>query len=163
MFLRSIRVFIASLNPFGYKNVDCLYPFHTKYKYIYARIEINIYIYIIYIMPSRRRTSKSTKKVRGGSAWQYAASVYGDSNAQQAVPGGGNLIATNIVSGGAENGAQNGGAVVATNGGNGFTQVAVPGVLLVANQLKNGRSPLFSRSNKFRRSRKSRKFRKSRR
>ena len=107
-------------------------------------------------MPSRRRT---IKKVRGGSAWQYTASVYGDANTQQAVPGGGNLIATNNVSGGE----QNGGAVVATNGGNGFAQVAVPGVLLVANQLKNGRSRLFSRSNKFRRSRKSRKFRKSRR
>jgi hypothetical protein len=38
--LRSIRVFFALLNPNGYKNVDCLYPFHTKYKYIYARIEI---------------------------------------------------------------------------------------------------------------------------
>ena len=111
-------------------------------------------------MPSRRRSIKSTKKVRGGSAWQYAASVYGDANAQQAVPGGGNLIATSNVAGGA----QNGGAVVATkNGGDGFTQVAVPGVLLVANQMKNGRSRLFSRSKRFRRSRKSRKFRKSRR
>jgi hypothetical protein len=109
-------------------------------------------------MPSRR--SRSTKKVRGGSAWQYAASVYGNANSQHPIPGSGNLIATNNASGGLQNG---GGAVVAKNGGNGITQVAVPGVLLIANQMKNGRSRLFSRSKRFRRSRKSRRFRKSRR
>lgn len=48
-----------------------------------------------------------------------------------------------------------------TSGGNGLVQVAVPGVLLVANQLKTGRSEL-SRSKRFRHSKKSKKVRKHR-
>lgn len=52
-----------------------------------------------------------------------------------------------------------GAPVVVEKGGNGLTQVAVPAVLLVANQLRNTSTPRVSNSKRFRRSKKSRKFR----
>uniref|UniRef100_A0A6C0DR77 Uncharacterized protein n=1 Tax=viral metagenome TaxID=1070528 RepID=A0A6C0DR77_9ZZZZ len=97
-------------------------------------------------MPKQSRATRRARKSRGGDAWNHAVQVYGDAGHQQATAGSGNLIQSNL------------GVVAEQSAGDGFTQVAVPGVLLVANQL-NTRKPRVSRSNKFRRSRKSRKYR----
>ena len=88
----------------------------------------------------------SSRKMRGGDAWQHAVGTYGGIGQQQA--GQGNVIAQ-----------QNVDAVPPMKGG-ALTELAVPAVLLLANQsMKRRASKKNIRRKSFRRGR-SRRYRK---
>jgi hypothetical protein len=132
-------------------------------------------------MPSHKKNGKSGKRrrsqrkyQRGGDASNWATAVYGSAGAQTAVPNGGNLIAANNLSGVSMGGVASnalpivgGSASVAPlkmaqggfrkSGGKGpLMNVAVPAVLLYANQMIKRRKTMGKKYKK----RFSRKFRK---
>lgn len=139
-------------------------------------------------MPNQRRKSRkqrrNRRRQRGGDASTWAGAVYGQAGSQSAIPGTNliaaqNLSGVNMCSGGAVGIATNaapvmGGnaAVVAhapvaapahvaapTKGGRGIlTDVAVPAVLLYANNAMKGRKSYGKKHRKSRRSRKFRRF-----
>lgn len=117
-----------------------------------------------------RRSTK--KQYKGGDASTYAAAVYGSSNQQHAVSGS-NVIAMNPVTCnqmgggpppmprgaiGASTGTHRGGKKQDKQGGNALTEIAVPAILITANQLYKKRSPSKT-SKKYR----GKRYRKSRR
>ena len=142
-------------------------------------------------MPDKRRKSRkqrrNRRRQRGGDASTWAGAVYGPAGSQTAIPGSGNLIAAqnlsgvNMCSGGAVGIATNAAPVMGgsetvvahapvaapasahvaapTKGGRGIlTDVAVPAVLLYANNVMKGRKSYGKKHRKSRRSRKFRRF-----
>lgn len=133
-------------------------------------------------MPDKRRKSRkqrrNRRRQRGGDASTWAGAVYGQAGSQTAIPGTNliaaqNLSGVNMCSGGAVGIAANAAPVMGgsatvvahapapaaapTKGGRGIlTDVAVPAVLLYANNAMKGRK---SYGKKHRKSRRSRKFR----
>lgn len=106
-------------------------------------------------MAKMSKCNRSNKK-RGGSVWQYTSAVYGDADKQVATSLGGNEIAANNLSGqnfcGGVKGGRRSRGRHNKRGGNILTDVAVPAVLLYANNTVR-----FGK-NKSRRNRKSRKY-----
>lgn len=125
----------------------------------------------------RQRSQRRQRRQRGGDASAWTGAVYGQAGAQMASPGAGNLIAANNLSGvnmcsggvaanaapvmGGSNGLQpikiTGGRRRRQQGGRGvLMDVAVPAVLLYANQIIKPRKTMGKKhkknfSRKFRR------------
>lgn len=98
-------------------------------------------------MAKHRRSNRHSRKQRGGDSGAWASSVYGSAGNQHA--GSGNLIAmkdlsgVNMCSGGARR-----------QGGKGImTDIAVPAVLLYANQAMKPRQTMGRKRKMHRRSR----------
>ena len=89
---------------------------------------------------NKSKQNKGTKKARGGSAWQFTTAAYGGPDNQVSQAGHGNVIAANNLSG---KGFCTGGA---RKGGSGIlTDIAVPAVLLYANNVIRGKKGRKSR------------------
>jgi hypothetical protein len=104
-------------------------------------------------MPNNKRSRKTC----GGSAWQFTEAVYGAADKQLSAPQGGNVIAAANMSG--KNFCSGGGKKRRRrNGGTGLlAEVAVPAVLLYANnsikfaksfKKRNGKSKRTRRYNR---------------
>lgn len=97
----------------------------------------------------RKKSRKQSRKMRGGSAWQHTVGTYGGVGQQHAVVG--NVIAQQDATAP---------AVEPPVKGGGLTELAVPAVLLLANQsMKRRRSNKNFRRKSVKRGR-SRRFRK---
>ena len=110
-------------------------------------------------MGSRKNLSKARRqrRVRGGegpSTSDFGVKAFGPMDSQHAIPGT-NVIAVNKMSGGNCN------VVPVSTGGSGMTEIAVPAVLLIANNLygrkTRGKKSRGYRSRKQRGSRRSKK------
>ena len=95
---------------------------------------------------NRRKTMRNQRKSRGGSAWQYTTAAYGGPDGQHSQSGISNTIAANNLGGTSfcTGGSRKGGKGI-------ITDIAVPAVLLYANNVIRGKSGKNSR--KFRKMR----------
>lgn len=88
----------------------------------------------------QNKSMKKERKARGGSAWQFTTAAYGGPDNQVTQAGRGNEIAANNLSG---KSFSTGGS---RKGGNGIlTDIAVPAVLLYANNVIRGKKGRKSR------------------